>query len=91
MRRRFGWSVDFVLGGQGKGKRTRQGKYYRVVFAGDSRVQTAPFFLCYILYIEQWWFSLQHTKGHCERSPILDALGSMICSSWDSSTTLSTH
>ena len=32
--------------------------------------------------------SLQHAKGHRERPPILDALGSMRCSSWDRSTTL---
>ncbi len=32
--------------------------------------------------------SLQRAKGHHERTPILDALGSMRCSSWDSSTTL---
>jgi hypothetical protein len=62
--------VDFFLGGTGEGKRTRQGKYCRVVFGGDTRVQTAPFGL----------FE--------ERPPILDALGCMHCSSWDSSTTL---
>ncbi len=27
-------------------------------------------------------------EGHCERPPILDALDSMRCSSWDRSTTL---
>jgi hypothetical protein len=42
--------VDFFLGGQGEGKRTRQGKYCRVVFARDVRVQTAPFFMLYIIY-----------------------------------------
>ena len=40
--------VDFFLGGVGEGKRTRQGKYCRVVFTGDARVQTAPFF--YVIY-----------------------------------------
>ena len=47
---RFGEVVDFFLGGTGEGKRTRQDKYYRVVFAGDVRVQTAPFFMLYIIY-----------------------------------------
>ena len=32
--------------------------------------------------------SLQQASDHCERTPILDALGSMRCSSWDISTTL---
>ena len=32
--------VDFFLGWSGEGKRTRQGKYCSVVFAGDTRVQT---------------------------------------------------
>ena len=40
--------VDFFLGGTGEGKRTRQDKYYRVVFGGDVRVQTTPFF--YVIY-----------------------------------------
>ncbi len=48
MRRRFGWVVDFFLGGTGEGKRTRQDKYYRVVFGGDVRVQIGPFF--YVIY-----------------------------------------
>ncbi len=48
MGRRFGWVVDFFLGWTGEGKRTRQGKYCRVVFAGDARVQTDPFF--YVIY-----------------------------------------
>ena len=42
--------VDFLLGWTGEGKRTHQGKYYRVVFAGDTRVQTDPFFMIYIIY-----------------------------------------
>ena len=42
------WMV--FLGGVGEGKGTRQGKYYRVVFAGDTRVQTVPFFMLYIIY-----------------------------------------
>ncbi len=62
MRRRFGWVVDFFLGGEGEGKRTRQGKYCRVVFAGDARVQTAPFFMLYII-IEQWGFRCSMRKA----------------------------
>ena len=42
------WMV--FLGGTGEGKRTRQSKYYRVVFARDVRVQTDPFFY-FIYYI----------------------------------------
>ena len=79
------WMV--FLGGVGEGKGTRQGKYYRVVFAGDVRVQRAPFFMLCITY----WsvgVSLQHVSDHRERPPILDTLVSMSCSSWDSSTTL---
>ena len=40
----------FFLGGEGEGKRTRQGKYYRVVFTGDEWVQTTPFFMFYIIH-----------------------------------------
>ena len=46
--------MDLFLGGVGKGKRTRQGKDCRALFAGDARVQTAPLFV--ILYVEQWRF-----------------------------------
>jgi hypothetical protein len=35
------WMV--FLGGVGEGKRTHEGKYCRVVFVGDTRVQTTPF------------------------------------------------
>jgi hypothetical protein len=45
----------FFLGGAGEGKKTHQGKYCRVVFTGDVRVEQSHF-LCYILYIEQWRF-----------------------------------
>ena len=44
----FWVGCGFFLGGVGVGKRTRQGKYCRVVFAGDARVQTDPFF--YVIY-----------------------------------------
>ena len=40
--------MDFFLGGTGEGKRTRQGKYCRFVFAGDTWVETDPFFMLYI-------------------------------------------
>jgi hypothetical protein len=41
-----GW---FFLTGWG-GKRKRQGKYYRVVFTGDTRFPRVPFFMLYIIY-----------------------------------------
>ncbi len=42
------WMV--FLGGTGEGKRNLQGKYCRVVFGGDSRFQTVPFFMLYTIY-----------------------------------------
>ena len=61
----------FFLGGVGEGKKTRQGKYCRVVFVGDARVKQ-PHFLCYILYIEQWteWrFRYRMFQDHREGVP----------------------
>ena len=55
--------MDFFLGGAGEGKRTRQGKYCTVVFAGDARVQTAPFFMLYAMFkLGQLDDPLPHTE-----------------------------
>ncbi len=35
----------------------------------DARFLTAPFFLCYILYIEQWRCHCNHDSSHCGRCP----------------------
>ena len=70
-----GW---FFLGGTGEEKKTRQGKYYRVVFAGDARVKQ-PNFLCYILYIEQWRFHYIMLQDHREGVPELRYPGQYVC------------
>ena len=72
----------------GGGEEDSSGQVLQSRFHRRRAGSNSPIFLCYILYIEQWWFSLQHVKDHRERRPILDDLGSMRCSSWDSSTTL---
>ncbi len=46
----------------------------------DTRCQKVPFFLCYILYIEQWGFHYFILQDHRERCPpSFDALDRHVC------------
>ena len=61
----FGEVVDlFFLGGAGEGKSSSRVRVAEK-FSQDGGLQTA-FFLCYILYVAQWWCRCS-LQGHRER------------------------
>ena len=94
MGRRFwvgcGWF--FYWGGGGGEEETPGHGLLSRFFRRTTRVSEQPFFLCYILYIEQWEFRCIKFQSIAKSALDLDALGRHVrCSSVDNSTTSSTH
>ena len=77
----------FFLGGRGRGRGLTRASTTESLSQETSGFKQTHF-LCYILYIEQWGFHNSMCQTIVNGPPILDALGNMHCSSWDSSTTL---
>ena len=69
----LGGVIVSFLGGEGEGKRKRQGKY---CFRRTTRAFKQPHFLCYILYIEQRRFHCCMLQAIAKSALDLDALGS---------------
>jgi hypothetical protein len=70
MRRCFRVDCGCFSWGGGGGKEKASGHVQQGRFSlDDVRFLTDPFFLCYILYIEQWRCRCKHDSSHCGRCP----------------------
>jgi hypothetical protein len=68
MGRRFWVGCGFFSWGGGRGEEETPGHVLLSRFRRTTRVSKQSF-LCYILYIDQWGFSLQHAPDNRERCP----------------------
>ncbi len=53
--------------GSGEGKRNSRARTAETFFAGRHKFRTT-LGVCYILYVEQWWFHFSMSSGHREGS-----------------------